>query len=592
MLNILVRIVLLQILLFETVYAAGSLQTGAPVSIAGGPESVGESREQPWVGTKGMVVSDDREASEWGATILRQGGNAVDAAVAMAFMLAVTRPHYASLGGGGFLLYCPKPTPKGPSTCKIVDYREKAPIRADRDMFLTNGKPQNDLAQNSALAIGVPGAPAGLLLALTNLGTLPIKKILSKPIEVAKKGYLFSPHSEVAAEDRWSVMNDEAKKIFGCKGPNLKLIPCPPGTKIIQKDLAHVLETLVQSGRSAFYEGKIAQQILSGIQKAGGVMTSDDFSSYNAQYRSILSGHFEGHEVITMPPPSSGGTIILQLLNYFERAQKTGLLDRGFGAADSVHVMTHAMSLGFVDRSWFLGDPDFVQVPLSKLLSSAYLDAQWKTFRPAEIAIPPHSGVIPGNEPQHTTHLSVIDRDGNAVSLTTTINDNFGSGFVPPGTGIVMNNEMDDFSVFPGVPNLFGLTGNDANAVAAGKRPLSSMSPTIIRDKKGNVEIVIGAAGGPRIITSVFLALVNRLSFGMSLPDAVSAPRFHHQWKPETLWVEKFGFSLDTQEILRKKGYSVEEVTSLGKIHAVERLENGRTVGVPDPRGEGAAEAE
>ena len=274
-----------------------------------------------------------------------------------------------------------------------------------------------------------------------------------------------------------------------------------------------------------------------------------------------------------------------------QRAIQQNALQDGFGAAFSLHAMAHAMSLAFADRAQYLGDSDFTAVPTTTLLSPSYLDKQWKTFKTDQAALPIQAGAGL-NESQYTTHLSVIDRYGNAVSLTTTINDNFGSGFVPPGTGVVMNNEMDDFSVQPGIPNLFGLVGNEANAIVAHKRPLSSMSPTIARDSTGTHQIVIGAAGGPRIATSVFLCLLNRLYFDMSLSDSVGAPRIHQQWIPKELLLERFGFSLDTRALLKKKGYSIQEVSGLGKIHALEKFTNGRTWGAPDPRGEGSAVAE
>jgi gamma-glutamyltranspeptidase/glutathione hydrolase len=554
----------------------------------GGPESVSQSRYQPMVGTRGMVVSDDREASIWGAEILRQGGNAVDAAVAVAFALAVTRPHYAALGGGGFFIYCPKPTSKGASPCQSIDYREQAPAAAHRDLYIRDGKGNTHLSQNGALASGVPGVTAGLLLALQKFGTFPRQKLLTRPIELARKGYIFSPHSENAALERWKEMNPAAHQIFGCGQAGKPLVPCPPGTRIKQLDLAKVLQTISKLGRKGFYEGWVAQKLINGIRQSKGIITLQDLKAYEPKFRDVVKGHFQDYEIISMGPPSSGGSIVVQLLEYADRARKMGSFKDGYESAETLHALAHSMALAFADRAEYMGDPDFVKVPLATLLSSEYLDQQWKSFQPDHASLPTQPGNIKP-EPQHTTHFSVIDRDGNAVSITTTVNDNFGSGFVPPGTGIVMNNQMDDFSIQPGVPNLFGLVGNEANSVAAGKRPLSSMSPTIVRDSAGNARIVIGAAGGPRIISSVFLSILNRLQFGMSLTDAVAAPRIHHQWKPEPLRIERYGFSAETKKALKEKGYQIEEVTTLGKVHALESLMNGRTLGVQDPRGEGAA---
>ena len=562
--------------------------SNAPSNTLGGPESVSDSRYQIHLGTRGMVVSDDQEASQWGAEILRRGGNAIDAAVATSFALAVTRPHYASIGGGGFLLYCPHPKNNAPASCQAIDYREKAPSRASHDMYLRDGKANTDLSQNGALASGVPGVPAGLLLALEKYGSLSRKVLLSRPISLAKQGYVFSTHSEEAAAQRWSAMNAEAKKIFGCLKSS-KIVPCPTGAMIHQPDLAKTLELISHFGAKGFYEGPLAKKIVNGIQDAGGILSLDDLSAYRPQLRTPLKGSFQGLEIVAMPPPSSGGAIVLQLLGYAERADRDGAFQNGFDSANMIHAVTHGMALAFSDRAHYFGDPDFVPLPLDKLLSPSYLDQQWKTFKMNHAALPEGQSKV--KEPMHTTHFSVIDREGNAVAITTTINDNFGSGFVPPGTGIVMNNQMDDFSVQPGVPNLFGLVGNEANSIQPGKRPLSSMSPTIVRDKKGNNLIVIGAAGGPRIITSVFLSLLNRLRFGMSLQDAVAAPRFHQQWTPTSVDVERMGFSPETRAILEKKGYSLNEVPTLGKVHALERLPNGRTSGAPDPRGEGVAVA-
>lgn len=561
----------------------------------GGPESVSASRFQTIDSTKGMVVSDDRQASEWGAEILRQGGNAVDAAVATAFALAVTRPHYAAIGGGGFMIYCPHPTgTSGPPACTAINYREQAPGKASRDMYLKGGKDgivQPHLSQNGALAAGVPSVVSGLLLALKKFGTLPRQKLLSYPIQIARKGYRFSSHSENAATQRWQAMNKAAQKIFGCLKSN-ELIPCPPGTNIIQKDLAKVLEQVSAQGEAGFYGGWVAQKITQGIQAAGGILTLDDLKQYKPQILTPLQGKYKNFEIIAMPPPSSGGALVIQLLGYAQRASELGVFQDGYGSIQSVHALAHAMSLVFADRAEFFGDPDFVHIPLGDLLAPSYLDQRWKTFSSDHANLPPSSGFTQASEPQNTTHFSVIDREGNAVAVTTTVNDNFGSGFVPPGTGIVMNNEMDDFSIHPGTPNLFGLVGGEANAIAPKKRPLSSMSPTLLRDSHGTVRLVLGAAGGPRIATSVFQSILNRTEFGMSLVDAVSAPRIHQQWRPEVLYLEQWGFPKETQNALEKRGYALEIIPGLGKVHALERLDSGRVVGVADPRGEGAAVAE
>jgi len=552
------------------------------------------SKIRPVVGTKGMVVADDEIAAKWGVEILKRGGNAIDAAVATAFAMAVTRPHYAALGGGGFLVYCPKPKNNQPSDCSIIDYREQAPSAAHRDMYLIGGKARTDLSQDSPLGAGVPGTTAGLLLALKKFGTKSRKEILSRPIQLAQRGFSFTGQLEVAANNRWSVMNDAAKLIFGCaKGKKVPSQPCEPGDVLRQKDLARVLRQVSAGGSNGFYRGWVAKRLSRGISNSGGIINQKDLASYRAIQREPVSAFFRGNEIVTMPPPSAGGVTMLQMFQYAEKAHQQGGFEEGFGSSKSIHSLVHSMSLAFADRAKHFGDPDYYSVPIKELLSKRYLDRQWKsTFKLSKASLPKNAGVVVPKEGNHTTHFSVIDKEGNAVSITTTVNNYFGSGFVPPGTGVVMNDEMDDFSMQPGVPNMFGLVGAEANAIEPYKRPLSSMSPTIVRDKNGNNLLVIGASGGPRITTSVFLSLFNRLYFGMSLPDAVNAQRFHHQWKPKVVFLERFGFSADTRNVLLDMGYEVKETTGCGRIHALERLPNGRTWGVPDHRAEGVAVAE
>jgi gamma-glutamyltranspeptidase/glutathione hydrolase len=543
------------------------------------------SRVRPVIGTAGMVVSDDRQASEWGASILRRGGNAIDAAVAAGFMLSVTRPQYGSLGGGGFLVYCPAHKP-----CVTLDYREKAPASATRDMYVKDGKANTDLSQNGALASGIPGVPAGLLGALEKFGKRGRQELLSEPIQVAKNGFRFTGLQETAAADRWENMNGAGKSVLGCT-EGKKFQACTAGKVIRQPELARVLEAISQKGRDGFYKGWVAKKIVDGIQAEKGTLTLQDLAGYQIATAEPLTAKFKNMEVVSMPPPSSGGVLLLQMLGYMNRAEKAGTLAGGFGEAHTLHAEAHAMSLAFADRAEYLGDQDFVKVPTQDLLSDKYLDSRWATFNPFQANPPQGAGKFVA-EPQNTTHFSVIDKEGNAVAITTTINDEYGSGFVPPGTGIFMNDEMDDFSAQPGVPNMFGLIGGEANSIAAGKRPLSSMTPTIVRDDKGEARVILGAAGGPRIITSVFNVLMNRYMFGMTLPDAVSAPRVHDQWKPNELRVETYGFSPEALQTLRAMGYKLEFSPALAKMHALERFPNGRVWGVADPRGEGAAIAE
>lgn len=552
-------------------------------------ESVRFARE----GLRGMVVADDQQAAEWGAEILRKGGNAIDAAVATAFALSVTRPHYAALGGGGFLVFCPAPRDGSASECKVIDFRERAPAAAHRDMYLRNGRADTQLSQNGALASGVPGVTAGLILANEKYGSLKRQMLLREPIRMARKGIRVSTNTARAARERWTSMNEAAQGIFGCG--HAEKGACAVGETLRQTDLAQVLESISKKGTDGVYKGTVAQRIVTGLRSAGGIISLKDLAEYRPVERQPVRGQFGGFEVVTMPPPSSGGAVLVQMLDYMTRAAKVGALKDGFASVSSLHAQIHAMSLAFADRAEHMGDSDFYPVPLARLLSQEYLDERWRTYQPAQAALPASSGFKSSEsmpEKLQTTHFSVIDAEGNAVSVTETVNGNFGSAFVPAGTGIVMNNQMDDFSIQPGVPNLFGLVGGDANAIAPRKRPLSSMSPTIVRDQKGQVRFVLGAAGGPRIITSVFQTLVNRVQFEMSLADAVSAPRVHHQWRPQFVRVERSSLPVETLESLRRLGYKVEMGGGLAVVHALERQPSGQVIGMPDPRGEGFAAAE
>jgi len=549
------------------------------------------SRFRVLEGTEGMVVSDDVIASEWGADILRKGGNAIDAAVGVAFTLAVTRPHFASLGGGGFLLFCPKPSKEGVSPCRFIDFRETAPQALTSERVRQETK---KLFQDSTLSIGIPGIPAGLLLALEKFGTRSRKILLSRPIALALRGVNVSGYQSKAANKHWENMNSVAKNIFGCphfEKSTSKRTSCPPGTKIKQTDLAKVLESILRDGKKGFYSGWVVDKIISGVNTDGGVLSAADFENYKAVLREPVTGFYKGLGVISAPPPSAGGTNLIQMLSWAEIASRGDNFKEGWASPRSIHTLAHAMGLAYADRAQLFGDPDFVHVPYLKLIRPAYFEKRWQeTFIDKKINLPSDAGLDAlAHEGENTTHFSVIDKEGNGVSVTLTINSAFGSGFVPAGTGIVMNNELDDFSIKPGVPNQFGLVGADANSLQPGKRPLSSMTPTIVRDKLGRVRIIIGAAGGPRITTSVFLSLVNRIQFGMALPDAVFSARFHNQWKPESLFVERFGFPELVINNLASYGYEIKSNDQIAVVHAIESFpEDSSVLGVPDIRGEGA----
>lgn len=582
-----------------------------PQAPRGGYDDQAKSKFRASVGTGGIVAADDAASAELGAKILRSGGNAVDAAVATAFAMAVTRPHYASLGGGGFFLVCLARKPD----CHVLDFRERAPQAATRDMYSKISKTQPHASTDGPLAIGVPGNVAGLLEAQAKWGKKKRQDVLATPIRWAREGVVNSAMSEYTAWDRWEAFNAESKKIWGCGDK-----PCPVGQKIVQKDLARVLQAISDHGRKGFYEGWVAKAIADSVKRAGGILSVEDLKKYEPTLRNPLSvmidSPVEGKvEVLSVPPPSAGGTGVLQMLSWMEMAWKQGAISKDSeGEAELFHTMVHALKLAFSDRAALFGDPDYTPeslkgpggtLPTAKLLDPEFLKERWKTFDPKKASTVNPSQTVKGiataavsndyNDADvtgETTHMSVIDRDGNAVAFTFTVNDFFGSGFTAEGTGVVLNNEMDDFASEPGKPNLFGLIGSEANAIAPGKRPLSSMSPTLVR-KGGDVILSLGAQGGPRITSSVFQTLFHRLFLGRSLPDAVHAPRVHHQWKPDQLMFEAHGFPLSLQEKWKSMGYTLKEVSNSGKQHAIERFPgSGRVWGVPDLRTEGAAVAQ
>jgi gamma-glutamyltranspeptidase/glutathione hydrolase len=538
-----------------------------------------------------MVVADDREAAAWGAEVLRKGGNAVDAAVATAFYMSVSRPQYASLGGGGFMIYCPHSLSSRKSPCTALDFREKAPAAARKDMFLRNGRADTSLSQRGGSASGIPGVVAGWLWMLDKYGSKPRAELLSQAIRVARQGIRVTGATEQAARSSWSAMNAEAREIFSCGHGGQR--SCAPGELLKQADLARLLEGIAKRGREAFYSGPYAELMVKALRSTGGVQTLEDFANYQPKERKVLSGQYKDYEILTMPPPSAGGAMILQMFQYLDLADNAGALNEGPESSSTVHALAHAMALAFRDRAEKFGDPDFVKVPLAELSKPERLKSLWdSTFDIRQKTPLPDTNLSAPREGNNTTHFAVIDAQGNAVSVTTTVNSNFGSGLVPRGTGVVMNNEMDDFSLEPGVPNQFGLVGSAANAIEGGKRPLSSMSPTIVRDAQGRVRIAIGASGGPRITSAVFLALAQRLRFGRAILDAVAVPRFHEQWKPDLLYLEAIGFGAPMRRELTSMGYALQNTTVNAKVEALERTPEGRVQGAPDPRSEGAAVAE
>ena len=529
----------------------------------------------PVVGRHGMVATEQELASNIGLNVLKAGGNAVDAAVAIGFALAVALPNAGNVGGGGFMMVYDAKTTKAVA----VDFREMAPAAASRNMYVdaATSKVIDGKSLYTHYAIGVPGTVAGLTHALQKWGSMPLARVMQPSIELADKGY---PVSETLAkvlrqETRNMGKWDATKAIFWKNGAPMK-----PGDLLVQKDLAHSLRLIARDGAKAFYEGEIAHKIAADMAKNGNAMTLQDLRNYKVVEREPVRGTYRGYEVVTMPPPSSGGAHLVQILNIMERWP---IRDWGHNSAQTVHHMAEAMKLAYADRSEYLGDPDFVKIPLAGLTSKKYADELAAQISPdrARSAKEIKPGKPQPYESNQTTHFSVVDKAGNMVAVTYTLNTNFGSGIVAPGTGIMLNNEMDDFSAKPGVPNAYGLIGGDANAVAAGKRPLSSMTPTFVL-KDGKPWLATGSPGGARIITTVLQQIVNGIDFGMNPAEAASQLRFHHQWTPDELRVEK-GFPVDTLNLLRQKGQNVVVKASMGRTQTIQ-VHGDELWGYSDPR--------
>lgn len=529
----------------------------------------------PVIGRDGMVSSQRMIASEIGAEILRQGGNAVDAAVATGIALAVVLPRAGNLGGGGFMLaYIAKE-----NKTIAIDYREMAPKKSHRDMFLDEkGNVDDKKARFSHLSSGVPGTVAGLSHALEKYGTMTWQQVVQPSIKLAEQGIKVSYDLSENLKKRhaWLTNNPATAKTYFKKHGE----PYQVGEILIQKDLAWTLKRLAKNGPSEFYQGKIAKRIVNDMAANGGLITMEDLANYKVAERQAITTTYRGYKVASMPPTSSGGVHIAQMLNILENFP---LKQMGYGSADATHLLSEVMKLAYADRSEYLGDPDHFAVPIKGLTSKAY--AKELAGRISLSKATPSSEIKPGNpapyESPDTTHFSVMDKYGNAVSNTYTLNFSYGSGIVIPGTGILMNNEMDDFSSKPGVPNGFGLIGGEANAIQPTKRPLSSMTPTMIfKDNKPFV--VTGSPGGSRIITTMLQVLINVMDHEMNIAAAVHAPRVHHQWLPDQLELEP-GFSPDTLKLLRAKGQNVQPGQTMGSVQSV-MYNNGLFYGVSDPR--------
>ena len=538
------------------------------------------SVNHPTIDDDGMVVSQRKIASEVGAQILKKGGNAVDAAVATGLALAVVLPRAGNLGGGGFMIVHLAKENK----TLAIDYREKAPSAADRDLFLDeNGDYDKKKAQFSLLSAGVPGSVAGFHHALTKYGTITWQEALEPAIKLAEQGFEI-PHdlANTLASERYRKRlssNPAAAKVFFKKDKSIY----SAGETLVQTDLAWTLKQLSKNGPDAFYKGEIAKLIVQEMEANGGLITLEDLKNYNVAERKPLVGQYKNFEIVSMPPSSSGGTHLIQMLNMLEEFP---IKEMGFGSADSIHILAEVMKRAYADRSKYLGDSDFYKVP-SSLTSKDYAKALNKDISVEEIT--PSSEVEPGNpypyESPDTTHFSVMDQYGNAVSNTYTLNFSYGSGMMIPGTGMLINNEMDDFSSKPGTPNGYGLLGSEANAIEPNKRPLSSMTPTIIF-KDNEPYMVFGSPGGSRIITTVLQVAMNVMEHDMNIAQAVHSPRMHHQWLPEVLMIEQ-GFGVDTENLLKQKGYRLYPSSTMGSVQAI-FIEDENIFGVADTRRPGA----
>ncbi|NJM69968.1 MAG: gamma-glutamyltransferase [Scytonema sp. RU_4_4] len=580
---------------------------------------------------KAMVVSAHPLASEAGVAMLRKGGNAVDAAVATTFAISVVEPFSAGIGGGGFLLLHQSKT----SEMKALDFRERAPLKATRNMYLdAQGKVRPNLSVDGYLAVATPGTVAGLYEVHRRYGKLPWKELVKPAISLAKDGFIISSNqtwrSIKVYEDRKQVIlnNPAARAIFTRNNEFFG-----PGERLVQRDLARTLGEIAKNPQS-FYTGNIARTIASDMAKNGGLITLEDLKSYKPVWRTPICGNFRKAKVCSMPPPSSGGVHLLQILNIIG---DTDLKSLGWHHPDALHLMVEAMKIAYADRSKYLGDPDFVKVPVAQLISRAYAKKrrqqinmeratpssevkpadketlqqlsqpnQGKTrgegdrgtrgktfFASLHPRVPASSCFVvplsgcPKYESPETSHLTVVDEQRNAVSLTFTVNYGFGSGVVVPGTGILLNDEMDDFAAAPGVRNAFGLVGAEANAITPRKTPLSSMTPTIVTEN-GHLRMAVGAPGGGTIITSVLQVLLNVLEYNMDAGAAVSAARIHHQWLPDELRVEPLGLEALTFAQLQRRGYKIKQIEPWGNVNSIVVTPDGILEGAADPRGEGS----